>query len=899
MATFPDENPHVVLRFAADGRVLYQNVAGKHLLEREPDVVWETFWRKTVAHVLDVKDHLEVEHVSGERVFSCTFVPIMAVGYVNVYGVDITDRKRAEQALQQSEAKYRTLVDNMQDGVFIVQHDVLQFVNPAFARMSGYTTAELEQRPYQDIIAPESIKLLHDLYAHPATLQEFPTNYEIDLLHRDGSTRIAVNLNTHATTYNNQPAAIGTVTNITAWKHAQQERENLLAELSRLTTIIETTSDFVGMWTLQGDILYVNPAGMAMVGRLGEDYSQLTLPDFQPPNVAQQMMDSIFPLVQKYEIWSGESAMLHVDGTAIPVSQVVTLIRNKKSEPIAIGTVARDITDRKQTELRLRRTTEEAQKAQRMAEEAQQEAEAANQAKSSFLANMSHELRTPLNAIIGYSEMLAEEAEGLGGQGLVTDLYKIRHAGQHLLEIINDILDLSKIEAGRMNVYIESFVVADLVDSVIATIRPMVEKNENILDQDIASVGIMHADKTKVRQILFNILSNAAKFTHGGRVSLRVRREARLPDNGRAGSWLLFEISDTGIGMTAEQINQLFQPFMQADSSTTRRYGGTGLGLTISRHFTQMMGGDIYVTSEVEAGSTFLVYLPIHAEAVVEELPRRIDPQVQAPAETAVPSPQTGNNGIVLVIDDDAIVCDLIRRQLSKAGFHVFTASTGEEGLQLAEKLRPDVITLDILMPDMDGWSVLPRLKANPNLAEIPVIIVTMVDDKYRGFALGATDYLMKPINRQQMMDVLQRYQLINGITEAGKVLIVEDDPPTRELLRRTMTKQGWQTIEAENGRVALDSLIDNVPDIILLDLMMPEMDGFQFIEELRRQPDWNRIPVIVITAKDLTAAEQAQLNGHVERILQKSHYDSGNLLRQIADLVIACVRQQQRKQEQ
>lgn len=777
-ARFPDENPNVVLRLTPQGALLYQNEAGKRLLTHESAKTQQTFWHAMALRAADSNERVEVEYTSGDQVLLCTFVPVVASGYVNVYGVDITDRKKAEEA----------------------------------------------------------------------------------------------------------------------WKQAQHERENLLSELSRLTTIIETTSDFVGMWTLDGEVLYVNPAGMAMVGRLGEDYRQLTIPDFQSRQVAQQMVESIFPLVQKYEIWSGESAMYHVDGTSIPVSQVVTLIRNKQRKPIAIGTVARDITERKQAELRLQRAMESAQKAQRMAEDAQQVAESANQAKSSFLANMSHELRTPLNAIIGYSEMLEEEAEELGEHDLVPDLHKIRHAGHHLLEIINDILDLSKIEAGRMNLYVESFVVADLVESVVATVIPLVEKNENVLTTHIDNIGIMHADKTKVRQILFNLLSNAAKFTHGGQVGLHVRREAHLP-SGRSSDWVVFEVSDTGIGMTAEQTNQLFRPFTQADTSTTRRYGGTGLGLTISRHFCQMMGGDIQVISEIDAGSTFMIYLPINVESEVEQVVRRIEPDVPVHTETAVTPPHT-NNGIVLVIDDDAIARDLIRRQLNKAGFHVFTTATGEEGLQLAEKLHPNVITLDILIPGMDGWTILSRLKANPDLARIPVIIVTMVDDKYRGFALGATDYLMKPVERDQLLAILNRYVLVNEGASAGKVLIVEDDEPTRELLQRMMAKQGWQTVEAENGRIALDSLVDNVPDIILLDLMMPEMDGFQFVEELRRQPDWSRIPVVVITAKELTYEEQLQLNGHVERILQKGQYDSGNLLRQISDLVTACIRQQQRKRE-
>ncbi|MCA9973135.1 MAG: response regulator [Anaerolineales bacterium] len=675
---------------------------------------------------------------------------------------------------------------------------------------------------------------------------------------------------------------------------SRTEREALLTELSRLTTIIETTSDFVAMFTLEGDILYVNPAGMAMVGRLGEAYRQLAMADFQPAEVAAQMQDSIFPLVRKYEVWSGESALLHVDGTAIPVSQVITLIRNKRSEPIAIGTVARDITERKQNEQRLQRAIDTAQKAQYAAEEAQRAAEEASQAKTTFLANMSHELRTPLNAIIGYSEMLGEEAEERGLEPFTSDLRRIYQAGQHLLALISDVLDLSKIEAGRMPLYVETFDLPALIDSIVVTVEPLVARNNNTLTSELLDVEMMHADKTKVRQILYNLLSNAAKFTQRGRIQLRVRREPALPEIGTLGDWIVFEVSDTGIGMAPDQIEELFQPFTQGDSSSTRQYEGTGLGLSISRRFCQMMGGEIFVESALGVGSSFAAYLPARVDSLLE---RPLPPSagrkpVVKPAPEAKPHPGAD---VVLVIDDDPIARDLIRRQLNRAGYHVFTASNGEEGLQLASQLQPDVITLDVLIPEMSGWTVLSRLKQQPELAEIPVILVTMVDDKYTGFAMGADDYLMKPVDRAQLLRVLERHDLRGDVEVGRRVLIVEDDEASRALLARTLAKRGWRVTEAENGRVALDRIVESTPDIILLDLMMPEMDGFQFIEELRRQPDWDRIPVIVTTAKELTVEEQQLLHGHVERIVQKGRQDGGNLLRQITELVTLIMRRQHR----
>jgi CheY-like chemotaxis protein len=506
---------------------------------------------------------------------------------------------------------------------------------------------------------------------------------------------------------------------------------------------------------------------------------------------------------------------------------------------------------------------------------------------------MSHELRTPLNAIIGYSEMLEEDAEDIENPRFVADLQKIRAAGRHLLELINDILDLSKIEAGKMDLFIESFVVTDLLDNVVATIAPLVEKSKNTLQVECdGDPGIMHTDKTKIRQALFNLLSNATKFTEQGIITLKISRH-RTSYTGEAtqgGDWLQFQVADTGIGMTPEQMENLFVPFSQADASTTRRYGGTGLGLTISRRFCRLMGGDITVESEPGLGSTFTIHLPADIDQVKMDT-SPIDVTGYLPIQAGLLSTPPENSGSILVIDDDPIARDLIRRHLTREGFRVHTAANGQEGLRLATELKPDVITLDILMPSVDGWTVLSELKANPEVADIPVIIVTMVENKNMGFALGAADYLLKPIDRQRLITILNKYRHGNE-GALGHILVVEDDFPTRELVRRTLEKEGWEITEAENGRFALESVTAKPPDLIVLDLMMPEMDGFQFITELRQHVAWQSIPIVVVTAKELTLAERQQLNGFVERILQKGSYDKGNLLRQICELVRACIRQ-------
>jgi signal transduction histidine kinase/CheY-like chemotaxis protein len=510
-------------------------------------------------------------------------------------------------------------------------------------------------------------------------------------------------------------------------------------------------------------------------------------------------------------------------------------------------------------------------------EEKGQQLEVASQHKSQFLANMSHELRTPLNAIIGYSEMLQEEAEDLGQEGFLPDLNNIHVAGKHLLSLINDILDLSKIEAGKMDLFLESFDIAKVVADVATTIQPLVAKNANALHVDCGDdLGAMRADLVKVRQALFNLLSNACKFTERGAITLTVSGETadRV-------SWIIFRVNDTGIGMTPEQMGKLFQAFSQADASTTRQFGGTGLGLAISRKFCQMMGGDITVESTFGKGSTFTIRLPVRAadaEAGAEAPTEKRPVSATAVAETAP---------TVLVIDDDLTVHDLMRRFLSKEGLRMVAAADGKEGLRLAKELRPDAITLDVLMPGMDGWAVLAALKADPALANIPVIMITIADEKQVGYSLGVTDYLTKPVDWKRLTSILRQYQRADA---ACRVLLVEDDAHTRKMFRSRLEKQGWPVTEAENGRVALEHMAESLPDLILLDLMMPEMDGFQFLDHVRAREGWRSIPIIIVTAKDLTEDDRQRLNGYVEGILEKGAHNPEDLLREICAVVRARV---------
>lgn len=499
----------------------------------------------------------------------------------------------------------------------------------------------------------------------------------------------------------------------------------------------------------------------------------------------------------------------------------------------------------------------------------------ATQHKSEFLARMSHELRTPLNAIIGYSEMLMEEHASSDQEPLIQDLKKIHSSGRHLLSLINDILDLSKVEAGKMELYVENVDVGSLVNDVKTTVRPLVEKSGNKFSIICpAKMAPIRTDITKLRQILLNLLSNAGKFTDKGAVSLTVGEMDKAGER-----WLSFAVADSGIGISSAQMENLFQEFSQADVSTSRKYGGTGLGLAICKRFCEMMGGYIEARSQVGHGTQITVWLPADisaGNASVEQNEASVD-QMDEGSESK-------SKCTVLVIDDDASAREIISRFLSKDGFQAVSAPNGESGLSLARQIHPTAITLDIMMPGVDGWTVLAELKADPDLADIPIIVVTILDEKDMGYSLGASDYLTKPIDRERLLTLVRKYCCD---VPQGSVLVVEDDDNSRTMTGRMLAKEGWTILEAENGRVALDLLATQaLPQIILLDLIMPVMDGLQFIDELRRNPQWRTIPIVVLTGKNLTQEERVRLNMNVQKILEKSTVSRAVLLREITDSI-------------
>ena len=495
--------------------------------------------------------------------------------------------------------------------------------------------------------------------------------------------------------------------------------------------------------------------------------------------------------------------------------------------------------------------------------EARASAEQANRAKSTFLANMSHELRTPLNAIIGFTRIVRRKADGVLPGKQTENLDKVLTSAEHLLNLINTVLDIAKIEAGRMDVTAANFNAAQLVDQCVTTATPLLKAGVSLVKAYPPGLALVHSDQDKIKQILLNLLGNAAKFTHRGTITVAASTKDRQ---------LSIAVTDTGIGIGEEALARIFEEFQQADTSTTRQYGGTGLGLSISRSLARLLGGDITVTSRVDAGSTFTLTVPLnYGESSV----RAISEPHRAERSTRSGRP------VILSIDDNPNDLDILRENLSEAGYEVVGALSGEEGIAQAKALQPQVITLDVMMPSKDGWQVLYDLKADPATRDIPVIMLTIVDKKPLGYELGATDYLLKPFDNAAILAALGRVTRRNGGHAPKRVLVADDDPNVIDLIRQLIGEQ-YELHTVGDGIEAMAAVAQSKPDVILLDLLMPRLDGFGVIAQLRQDPAHRAIPIVVLTAKSLTADETAGLTTSVERVIQKQGLVGDALIKEI-----------------
>jgi len=628
-------------------------------------------------------------------------------------------------------------------------------------------------------------------------------------------------------------------------------RRRRTTQTKLLETAIEAAGDIVEITDPNARYSYVNRAFTRTFGITKEDAEgktpgQLIRSDLHDAEFWKEIDASL----SAGRAWTGVIISRALDGRYVHLESTISPIYDGDGNQTHHVGVKRDVTRRILAEEELRLASAELIKTR-------DAALAADRAKSQFLANMSHELRTPLNAIIGYSEILEEDATDAGMGEFVADLQKIRNSGRHLLGLINDILDLSKIEAGKMDLYLEDFDVRPTVAAIADTIRPLFARRGNELTLDLAGdLGEMRSDLTKLRQTLLNLLSNANKFTDKGEVRVKGRVD---------GDFIRIEVRDSGIGMSDEQIGRLFQPFSQADTETTRRYGGTGLGLTISRRFCEMMGGTVEVTSRLGEGSTFTVRLP------------RQSPESRSTITAIAPE----SEHLVMVIDDDPAARELITRALAPLSVRVEGVSKGQEALERCREAEPDVIVLDVMMPGMDGWAVLKELKAHEETCDIPVIMHTVSHEREVGFALGAVDFVVKPIEPKQLAKVIASH-----FRGGGPILVVDDDPDARELIRRALNAGGHDVIEASGGGEALSLMAERTPRLIVLDLMMPEVDGFDVLEHVRSQHRLNQIPIVVVTAKTLTPEERRFLQGATRRVIAKTGFTRNELLEAVRDRV-------------
>jgi signal transduction histidine kinase/CheY-like chemotaxis protein len=497
-----------------------------------------------------------------------------------------------------------------------------------------------------------------------------------------------------------------------------------------------------------------------------------------------------------------------------------------------------------------------------------EQVEAASEAKKGFLANTSHELRTPLNAIIGLSEMLYEDAVEAGDDKYIESLDRINKAGKHLLQIINNILDLSKIESGKLEIFVENIQIKEFLSDLEGFGRTLAEKNHNIFV--IKAKGFLdglQTDSVKLKQILLNLIGNACKFTENGRIILEAQENQ---------GYVIFQVIDSGIGMTEEELKHVFEEFTQADSSITRKYGGTGLGLTITQKLCYLIGGEIFIQSEKQKGTICSVKIPL-------QMPEA----VSTAAIEKIPSFKIKTN-CSLVIENDAEVAALIKEVLEEDGFEVFLTDNGEDGLKLADQIKPSLIVLDLYFHDKNqGWHVLNALKSSRSTQNSAILVIGTHKEKNLSFILGASDYVARPVSREHITQILNKH--IARDNRLNKIIVIDDDEDTRKQFKRILEKENCQIFEAVDGAAGIKLLQEVTPDLVFLDLLMPRMDGFEFLEIIRKEVTYLAIPIIVITAKSLDAEDYARLAGKTQQILQKGEYTAEGIKQAVKKAIAAA----------
>ena len=676
--------------------------------------------------------------------------------------------------------------------------------------------------------------------------------------------------------------------------------ETILETETYLKNVLDNSADIIITTNTEGAIVEFNNGASRLLGYSKKEMIEKKVHDLW---VKPEERNEILEMLEKHGYISNYETQLKTKGKRIiDVSLTLSYIKNSNGKVLGTVGISKDITEKKRLEKAIEKRSSELQELNESLEEkviertrelekANRELEKSNKLKSQFISTMSHELRTPLNSILGFSELLADESFGPLTEKQKKHVSNIHNSGTDLLHLINNILDVAKIESGKMELQYESFSIRQSISEVEMVIKPLIEKkkqNLNIkVDEDIST---LKADKTMFKHMLYNLLSNAIKFTpEEGEISLTAVVESREKD-----SLLKLSVTDTGIGIKKEDQDRIFSEFEQVDSSFSRKYEGTGLGLALTKRFVELHGGEISVESEEGKGATFTIVMPLFVPIkplVPIKPPEPIEMlKPEEEPEYCVDTLQKRRKGapLILVVEDDLATSELLTLYLAESGYRVAHAYNGDDALKRIKELEPFAMLLDVMLPGKDGWEVLQEVKSDPEMKDIPVIMCSVIDNMELGFTLGASDYLLKPVDRTELLIKLEE---LSFASKKGRksinILCIDDHKDVLELLTSVLEPAGYNVIAAGSGKQGIDSAITYKPDLIILDLMMPEVDGFEVARVLKDNPATMDIPILILTAKDLTVDDKLRLVGRVENFIQKSHFSKEELLSHIKNLEV------------
>ena len=790
---------------------------------------------------------------------------------MQIYAVarDITERRRVEESLRESEERFRLVVDAVSDyAIFMLDPsgNVASW-NRGAERIEGYKANEIVGRHFSCFYPPEDLQNGKPARELERALAEGHYEEEAWRIRKDGSRFWA---NVVITALKDGAGKLRGFSKITRDVTEHRRAEELLQESEeRHRKLFDNNPHPTWVYdreTLR--FLAVNAATVRQYGYSRDEFLAMTIKEIRPPEEIPSLLASIRRVRDGSEsvgLWSHQRK----DKTMIDVEITAYALKFAGREAEAV--VAVDVTQRKRDEAEKRKFTESLAASNQELELRNREVQRATQMKSRFLASMSHELRTPLNAIVGFSELLAEGTPGELNSKQKRFVNHIKQGSAHLLQLINDILDLSKIEAGQLDIRCEDFQVKDALPEVLSTIGPLAMAKNVQIQQKLETDLPVHADRVRFKQILYNLLSNAVKFTpKDGQITIECVAK---------GNFLHISVSDTGIGIRAEDQQLVFEEFRQVEGTQNDSHQGTGLGLAITKRLVERQGGTISLVSELGKGSRFTFTLPAGAEAA-----NTVQTGKSLQAEAAIAVSAGREKPLVLIADDEVSARELLASYL-EPDYRIAMAASGSETVRMAQQLLPDAITLDVLLPGGSGFETLVALRKTPATANIPIIIVSIIDQKRVGFALGAADYLIKPIRKPVLLETIRKHVPSPGDDDHA-ILLVDDDPETLEVLEETLRSAGYETQSVRSGQRALEVLSSKLVSAVLLDLLMPGMDGFQVIRHVRQEPALKELPILVMTAKSLSPDELALLGRDTQALLHKNGSWRQQLITEVGKVV-------------